>query len=107
MEGLRLQHRTDLPHRVADIPEALTVEASLARAVIQIEHQPHRRGLTGAVRPQETSHDAGPDIKGQVIDRDLVPITLTQPVSRDHYQLPISTIGLETRLVVSTVKKEN
>ena len=93
MERLRLQHRTDLPHRIANIPEAFTVEASLARAVVQVEHQAHRRGLTSAVRPQETSDDSRPDIKGQVIDRDLVPVTLTQPVSRDHYQLPVSTIG--------------
>ena len=36
---------------------------------VETEDHPHRRGLAGAVRPEEPGHDARPDGEGQVVRR--------------------------------------
>ena len=66
----------------------LTVAVPLVGAV-EAEDQPHRRRLAGAVGAEEAGDDPGLDREGEVVDGDLLAVTLAESVDLDHLALTV------------------
>ena len=75
------------PHgaeRVGEVDVALAVDRrGAARGVDQPEQHAQRRGLAGAVGPEEAGDPAGLDVEAQVVDGDEGPEALAQPPDLD------------------------
>jgi hypothetical protein len=52
--------------------------------LIQAGDHPHRGRLAGPVRAEEAGHDAGLDDEVQPVDRQLLPVPLTEVLYLDH-----------------------
>src|SRR5215470_7228660 len=65
--------------------------------LIQAGDHPHRGRLAGPVRAEEAGHDAGPDDEVQPVDRQLLPVPLTQVLYLDHRVFPRSVAPVTPR----------
>src|SRR5580692_7966578 len=66
----RLQHRTHPVPPLAQVPVRLAPDHRLAAGgPHQAEEHPQRRGLAGAVRPQESGNRASPDREAKTVHR--------------------------------------
>jgi hypothetical protein len=85
MHGLRVQQCADLSHRAVLLGERLAVDGDRPRRrTVEAEDQPHRGGLSGAIRPQEAGHMAGPYRERQIVDGDPVAVSFGQTPYLDH-----------------------
>ena len=58
------------------------------RRGVETEDHPHRGGLAGAVGAEEAGDHARPDVEGQVVDGQLLAVTLGQAPELDHRRPP-------------------
>jgi hypothetical protein len=68
VERLRFQQRADVTHRVPQFLERLAVEERTALALVEPQHQSHRGGLAGAVRPEKSGDATRPDDEVESVD---------------------------------------
>jgi hypothetical protein len=83
-------------HRRAGGPVTAAVDHDPASGrLVQARDHPHRRGLPGAVRAEETGDDSGLDHETQPVHRQFLAVTLTEILYFDHFYLPFSARGSE------------
>ena len=92
-----VQQRTDRFERDRKIPVGEPADGRPPRRRgLETHDHPHRRRLAGAVRPEETGHDAGSDLKAQIADGLGAAEALGQVFNNDHAIAPRS--GRSTQL---------
>jgi hypothetical protein len=85
MHRLGLEQDAQLGHRGRGRTVIPAVDPDPAGgALIQAGDHPHRGRLTGPVRAEEAGHDAGLHDEVQPVDRQLLPVPLTEVLYLDH-----------------------
>ena len=84
VERLGLEQRSDVAHRMLDLPEGLAIKCRAAFTAVKTKHKPHRRGLSRTIGSEEAGHAAGMDDERQVYDSRFGPERLAQVLSLDN-----------------------
>src|SRR5580693_4312598 len=90
VERLGLQQRADFAQRPAQLVVVLTVDPGRPGVrPVQAEQHPHRGGLAGAVRAEETGHRPGPHVEAEVVHGGGGAVALDQAACLDHEMPPV------------------
>jgi hypothetical protein len=82
VHGCRVQLRADLAQRPDELPvPAPGNQRGARRRDVEVQDEPHRRCLAGAVRAEEPGYPARPDREARLIDRGNRPNRLVSPSS--------------------------
>jgi hypothetical protein len=85
VHGLRVEQHADFAQGRAEIDVVGTVDGDRAAGrAVEPDDQSHRRRLAGAVGPEEAGDDAGLHREADVVDGQLLPVTLRETYCFDH-----------------------